>query len=324
MISFQWQGLNISVNAGGDLHLQGNCAASPDVLEALGDVMLGMSRLLSVENTDERVVVAPRTAAVALPKTPTASARRAYESPAVSAAPASTELTKPGPRQTAAWLSGERVGAPAAASTPTATPRATPATAGATTKVAVRSSSNTPANLVEAVRGLVKPGPKRTAAFLSGGAAAVEPLNLNVGLMTPVAVHYDKPGPSATKQFLRTQGEADVTANEAATPAVAADVPVIVVPPAAVARRTPKGQLLREIKRWLLEHGKPATLAEIVAAAEEGEWSLATKVEPSILSTMRKNAKVFLRNPDGSFALRDARAPAKIVRRRAARHHDDV
>jgi len=320
MISFQWQGLKISVNAGGDLHLQGNCAASPDVLEALGDVMLGMSRLLSVENTDERVVAAPRTAAVALQQTPTAPASRPHENPALSAAPANAAFTKPGPRQTAAWLSGERFGAPAAA----ATTAATPATAGATSRVAVRSSSKTPANPIEAVRGLVKPGPKRTAAFLNGGAAAVEPLNLNVGLMTPVAVHYDKPGPSATKQFLQTQGEADVAPNEASTPVVTADAPVIVVASAAIARRTPQGQLLREIKRWLLEHGKPATLAEIVTAAEEGEWSLATKVEPAILSTMRKNAKVFLRNPDGSFALRNARAPAKVVRRRAARHHDDV
>ena len=111
----------------------------------------------------------------------------------------------------------------------------------------------------------------------------------------------------------------------AAPPPSRDEAPVEVAAPAArQARRTPKGQLLREMQRWLETHGHPASVAELVEAAEAEGWSLAANVEPAILSTLRRNAKIFLRNVDGSFSLRAARGPGKVVRRRAVRHPDDV
>ncbi len=395
MISFQWQGLTIAVGDDGKLALNGSVQASPEALEALGEVLFNIGRLIAVESetgdaqrrvtatapaADVRLAAAasPATAATpviqapraATPVTaPTATAPTATAPPRATpafipaVAAADSASTKPGPRQTAAWLSGAPIGlvvpqgtaAVAAAAAPEAAvlapDTAVPLAAAPPAAPALARSASTTATVAPvAVRGLVKPGPKRTAAYLAGDEAAFNAPDLNAGLMTPIVTVVSKPGPVQTQQFLRDADDRAVTAtapeseSDVANEAVAAakarpDSAPAGVPAASTTvefadasvsadaepvRRTPKGQLRREMQRWLEERGGPAQLQEFVAAAEAEGWSLAANVEPSIVSALRKHADVFLRNPDGSFALRAGRAPAKIVRRRAVRHHEDT
>ena len=88
-------------------------------------------------------------------------------------------------------------------------------------------------------------------------------------------------------------------------------------------KRAPKGQLLREIQGWLKERGQPASLQQLVQAAEEGGWSEAQNVEPSLVAVLRRHSEVFMRTPDGSFALRSSRTPGRVVRRRSVRQRVD-
>lgn len=289
MISFQWQGLSVQLDDQGALRFNGQTSADAVALQALGDVLVAMGKLAAqgaagqLHNANgSQLSTSSPGVSQPVAAAPTPPAASLTPSPA-----AFNALTKPGPDQTSRWL----------------------ASGGAAQTAATPESNDSPTSRPLLPSGeVVKPGPKQLAAFLADGGQERASTSAPA-VAAPVAA--TKPGPAQTAEFLSAENTPVPGSTEPAQ--AAGDAPV---------QRSPRGQLLREMQRWLGERGAPATVKELVAAAEAERWSLAANVEPSIQSTLRKRADIFLRNPDGTFALRAARAPARVVRRRPGKQFD--
>ncbi len=380
MLSLKWHGFAITQGPNGGIHVQapsGGATLSPEALEALGDALVSVARLVDVADELSEPQAPFAVAPAVEPETPAATPApapvRAHDglarpgprataawlaagapdtafapaapspapaAPAVSAAPAAPAapsaapaptsapapaagpLTKPGPKATAAWLAGDSgAAAPAAdpvrpptpANTTPAKPTPAKPTPADTTAEASEATSTTtaaatgPAAAPSAEDSFTKPGPTATAAALAAGLTHAPKPDPVVDDTPPAPVV--KPGPAATAAFLATapQSASDDTPEAAEAP-----------------RRTPRGQLLRELRRWMGEQPGPVSLKAIVKAANEESWSLAANVEPAIHGALRRYGDVFLRNPDGTFALRAARPAPKLIRRKADRGGADT